>query len=253
MIMSSSFILRGDTRLAHMKMLFACVLLLFTVKDLAAQSPVNTRCPVTPSEVIGNDAVTVQFKGQTIGLCCTRCKRKFLAAPDEYAMNLPQDSAARSNEGEHHDHEEHPQSFTFVNYVGRFHPVIVHFPIALLLIAALLELTAMIRRNLPYGTAVRPILVLGTASAVVAVLLGFANAMDNPQVGELILVFERHRLGGIVTACLAVVALGFGEWWRQADNIRLARIYRIALFMGALGVALTGHFGGVLIYGLNYF
>src|ERR1700760_1738556 len=61
----------------------------------------------------------------------------------------------------------------FSQFVGRFHPLAVHFPIALILLAALLECAGLFRngKNLQSGAGF--ILALAAGSAIVAVFLGW--------------------------------------------------------------------------------
>ena len=54
-------------------------------------------------------------------------------------------------------------------FVGRFHPLLVHFPIAFLLLAGFLELLAVRRRTGPPWLAARfPLLVVAAIAAAIA-------------------------------------------------------------------------------------
>ena len=52
--------------------------------------PVNKMCPVMPDHKVDVE-VTVQYKGKTIGLCCTACQKKWIANPGAYAANVKED------------------------------------------------------------------------------------------------------------------------------------------------------------------
>lgn len=47
----------------------------------------NTWCPVMQEEP-ADPAITTTYDGQTVGLCCKRCLRKFTVDPSAYAANL---------------------------------------------------------------------------------------------------------------------------------------------------------------------
>jgi hypothetical protein len=55
--------------------------------------PVNKMCPVMPDHKVDVE-VTVQYKGETIGLCCTACQKKWNANPGAYAANVKKDFGA---------------------------------------------------------------------------------------------------------------------------------------------------------------
>src|SRR5262249_11993718 len=79
-------------------------------------------------------------------------------------------------------------------FVGRFHPLAVHLPIALVLLAAVLELAGLF----PSGRHLQPaagfVLALATASALGAVFLGWMLGRSGGYEGALV---TRHMWGGI--------------------------------------------------------
>src|SRR3954467_7014562 len=66
------------------------------------------------------------------------------------------------------------------HFAGVFHPAVVHFPIALLTVAALMETLAIVRGRSVKSAAISQTaltcLFLGAAGAVLAATLGWANA-----------------------------------------------------------------------------
>lgn len=55
-----------------------------------AKPPVNKMCPVMPDHKVDVE-VTVTYKGETIGVCCTACQKKWNANPAAYAANIKKD------------------------------------------------------------------------------------------------------------------------------------------------------------------
>jgi mono/diheme cytochrome c family protein/uncharacterized membrane protein len=135
-------------------------------------------------------------------------------------------------------------------WLGKFHPPVTSFPIALLATAALAELLLM-STGLPlFDAAGRFWLWVGAATALLAAALGWCHAGVN-LVDESWLL-TTHRWLGTGSAGSAALVLWVSEWSRRADPPRpLAR--RVVLF-GVAGLVLaTGYFGGALVFGLDHY
>lgn len=130
--------------------------------------------------------------------------------------------------------------------IGRLHPAAVHFPIAFLLGAALLEGLWALRGGV--GALLGPaVLVLARLAALCAppvALLGWWNALDASASDTL----ELHRWLGVGVAATALLV------WVLAERARADRRgpLRIALVLAALTTAAAGHFGGLLVFGEGY-
>ncbi len=153
--------------------------------------------------------------------------------------------------GHTHEHEAAGESIV-PTIVGRVHPLLVHFPVALLIAAALVEAWRMIRRQDFYSAGVPAFLRLGTAGAVAAVLTGLRLAAEHGMVSDIALL-ERHRFFGITTAVLILLSLTLGEISKRKSSASIGLFYRIVLFASAISVAITGKFGGDLSYGEDFF
>lgn len=135
-------------------------------------------------------------------------------------------------------------------FIGRFHPIVVHFPIALLLLGGIMEgLAAIYRpfRLLRHSTAL--IFFLGTVSAAAAVLAGYLLSLEGGYDARLV---RTHMWLGI-----AVLVGAATTTLLKIRSQRDARQGIGYLYMGALGitmgaVALTGHIGGALTHGSGY-
>ena len=106
--------------------------------------------------------------------------------------------------------------------LGAFHPGIVHFPIALLAVGALVE-TVLILRKRPEPWAGTPVLAsLAAAAAVPASLFGFILADYGGNEGPGI---ELHKWLGLASTAFALAAvlvlMGVGLGWNSGE--RLAR------------------------------
>jgi len=138
--------------------------------------------------------------------------------------------------------------------LGRLHPVLVHFPIALLIAAVLFEVVAIVvkrERSRPSAAGLACV-VVGTLGAGVAAWAGWINADLEPHgrgVADQLFV---HRWLGITAASLAGVAL-LGALFGATGKARgMTALYRVALVLAAGAVGAAGHWGGSIVYGEGY-
>lgn len=133
----------------------------------------------------------------------------------------------------------------FVLFVGRFHPTIVHFPIALLLIAAVIELLAPRWRSAArVRSAVPFLLMLGAVSALAAVVLGYLLSLGGGYDEQTLSL--HFWLGLVVTAFAFIVAIA-ASWIAEPG-----RLFRGMVGALAFLVVFAGHFGGSLARGSGY-
>jgi uncharacterized membrane protein len=137
-----------------------------------------------------------------------------------------------------------------LRWIGKFHLLIVHFPIALLVAAAAGEFWCLARRIRTPTPAVRFAVLLGAAAALPAAVLGWLYALDGAGASAPN-VLALHRWIGTATALWAVVTAVCSE----LDARRGCRSWhvRILLFGAALFVGLSAHFGGILVHGEDFF
>lgn len=254
----------------------------------------NEMCPVMTENKVDPE-IYVEYAGKRIYLCCKKCKKDFLESPELYLVNLPQfteteRTAAKASAGEAesghehahavpndadhamahehggeetrpHDHaRDHGQSGSeggIIRFAGKFHPMVVHFPIAMILTAAMAELLNMWLKKKSMENTAFSSLALGALSAFAAATLGWAAGAfaRYPATLGAIRVLTIHRWLGTSTALVIAVAfvLAILRERKEEPDTRLTLAYRIALFLGAALVAGAGHFGAALIFGLDHF
>lgn len=129
--------------------------------------------------------------------------------------------------------------------VSRLHMPVLHFPIALLVVAFVLELLLR-KNNDAHRPVVATVLAFAAAAAVVAVASGLALENVEATEGDLV---DRHKLLAIVTAAIAV--LSAVAYRRPAGVLRKLSLPLMAA--AAVGVIVAGHFGGKLVHGADYY
>src|SRR5688500_17322639 len=90
-----------------------------------------------------------------------------------------------------------------VDFIGNFHPVVVHLPIGILLVAVLFEFLSGKEKYTSLNTAVRISLLIGMIAAVLACITGFLLSKTDDYDDVLI---SRHQWFGIGAAVISVLA-----------------------------------------------
>ena len=145
-----------------------------------------------------------------------------------------------------------PQRNRFITWVGRFHPSVVHFPIALLVAAAIAQLLRHAAGLERLGDTARFCTALGALGAVCAALLGWADAGLWGNEGYVTAI---HRWMGTATAAWALVTLFLGERYYRHPRQSPKRFgaYHLTLYLGAVLVLATSFFGGAVVRGIDHY
>ena len=133
-------------------------------------------------------------------------------------------------------------------FFGRFHPVMLHLPIGMLLLVLALEFGRLFTKKKSSSTQVP--MFLAAASAVVATLLGFVLYFSSGEDYGKELV-ERHLIGGIVFACGAVAAFIIKVWVDYAGG-KGTWLYLTMLLGSSAVMGFASHDGASLTHGADY-
>jgi uncharacterized membrane protein len=136
-----------------------------------------------------------------------------------------------------------------MSFIGRFHPLLVHFPIALVLAAAAAELAVIAAPCQAWRTVAVANICAGAAMGIVAAITGWLFA-SSPLV-DATTSLEWHRWLGMAGATGAIGAALLSSRLHELSR-RSALVYRVTLFVTALLVAITGHLGGMLVWGAGF-
>lgn len=131
--------------------------------------------------------------------------------------------------------------FWLWSLLGRLHPMVVHFPIALLIMAAFLEMLIW-RKQDQLKPAVRTIVIAAALTSIVSVVAGLVLA-NTGSYGEDKVPF--HQWTGISTLLLSLAA----AWYYQSNKRNIGKLF---LFASCFSVIVSGHLGAELTHGEDY-
>ncbi|RRB04096.1 c-type cytochrome domain-containing protein [Larkinella rosea] len=142
-----------------------------------------------------------------------------------------------------------PQPSEWAMFFGRFHPLIVHLPIGFLLIAGLLELDRVTRRQTVSSHTITLILFWSAVSATMACIFGYLLSLGGGYDEETL---SDHMWEGIGVAVFAWIAWAI-KHERIGPRIRFGPLlYFPALGIGVLLLLAAGHKGGSLTHGSDF-
>lgn len=141
------------------------------------------------------------------------------------------------------------EGFWLWQLMGRLHPMVVHFPIALLIFGAFLELATIGKFHSKLRPGINLLVLAGAVSVLISALFGFLLATNEGLEGELL---DLHRISGITAAVLSLAVLFLlNQVWKKSQT-KSIKAYRAALFLTAIGVGVSGHFGASMTHGENF-
>ena len=134
------------------------------------------------------------------------------------------------------------ESFWLWQFLGRLHPLLVHFPVGLLCIALVLEVISWFRNATEFRAGIRVLVWIGAGSAVLAAALGLLLVNQEDYAGKGVTIHQWAGLATMTLSVLTVVALQLGE----------VIFYRGLLILTVVGVSVAGHYGALLTHGDDY-
>ena len=140
-------------------------------------------------------------------------------------------------------------NFWLWQFIGRLHPMIVHFPIVLLIIALVLELLVAWREQNELRPAINVLLITGATSAVLSVVLGWFLKTQDDYSGDLLVI---HQWSGIACAVFAIASVWMHRRVFSDGQLHLRTAYQSLLALTVVGVSVAGHYGASLTHGETF-
>jgi uncharacterized membrane protein len=130
------------------------------------------------------------------------------------------------------------------------HPMIVHFPIALLIVGFLADIVGMIIKKDFFNKAGFYLLILGTLGVIAAYISGDYAGDGVVEAGSLGQALELHESAAMVSLWLMVgtALVRIGAVLLNKYNGIIKILAFILFFVGVLSIARTGYYGGELVF-----
>ena len=133
-------------------------------------------------------------------------------------------------------------SFWLWAFLGRLHPMIVHFPISLLFMAVLMEMISWKRKTNDLRAAIQVLILVGAISSVVTVVFGLLLSTTEEYGSDILPIHQWTGIATMILANLTAIAS-----LRNAHQVR-----KILLSITVVVVTIAGHYGAALTHGEDY-
>jgi|GEM_PF-1652503 len=131
----------------------------------------------------------------------------------------------------------------WIKWVGSFHLILLHFPIALIFMTVVSELLYYFNPRLIYDYSSRFMLIAAAILTLPTAILGFIYSYSEVYTGLEAEILWWHMWAGIISAILVIVVAFIQEKYGRV------KIFYITLFLLFLVVSITGHLGGMMAFG----
>lgn len=131
--------------------------------------------------------------------------------------------------------------------VGRLHPLILHFPIVLLMLGMLFEFfrfRAAFKEEILYQNITTAILLTGSLLAAITAIMGLLLSKETGYSGNTL---QWHKWTGV-----AVVWLSSTIYWCRNSQWYKASIAKTGALITFVGLVFAGHYGAAITHGENF-
>jgi uncharacterized membrane protein len=134
--------------------------------------------------------------------------------------------------------------------MNHLHPMIIHFPIALLMVGFLADLLGIVYKKEFFMKAGLYLLIIGTIGVIAAYLSGQVAGEGVEEAGTLKLALENHENAAKLSLWLMLVAaiarIIIVALKKYSGSLKYAAL--IIFLVGVLSIIRTGYYGGELVY-----
>ncbi len=141
-----------------------------------------------------------------------------------------------------------------MNFLARLHSLVIHFPIAFLILYMFLEILNVFVKNIQLKKYSLLLLFLGVVGGIASVLTGnhaFQVLNNNAQITQVhFMVVDKHELFASITVWyfLAILIFQFYMFIKKKNESRIGYLFVILVAIGVILLYKTARLGGVLVY-----
>jgi len=131
-----------------------------------------------------------------------------------------------------------------IELIGKLHPVLVHLPIGIFLIAIAMEFIGRTKRFSHLQMSIDFILIIGTITGIFSLITGYLLSLDGSN--------ESNSVNLHKWVAIASVLMFAAYYFFRKHVIHKKTIQTVALILLLIMITLTGHLGGELTHGEGY-
>src|SRR5690606_14818141 len=136
-----------------------------------------------------------------------------------------------------------------VYFIGRFHPLVIHFPVVLVFLALMFEIFRSYFKWDISSRTIGVILVLGLTGSIISLSMGFMLYYTGEYTGD---IMAQHLWGWITFTYATIVSFYLFLSWYKSRSITDYRYYISILLVTNALLIYTSHQGGSLTHGREY-
>jgi uncharacterized membrane protein len=144
---------------------------------------------------------------------------------------------------------EQSENSPLLSLVGRFHPLVLHFPIVLILLLVIQVLAGRIHSVFSHPLLTKSLLFLACLSSFFAILAGYLLFFTEEYSGQMV---KNHLVGGVLTGFFISIATIVYHLWEIKVLAFGAYLYHSFLLASAVSLGYTSHIGGSLTHGADF-
>ncbi|WP_234364163.1 c-type cytochrome domain-containing protein [Lunatibacter salilacus] len=133
--------------------------------------------------------------------------------------------------------------------IGRFHPLVLHFPIVLILLTSVFLILGIFHALFRHPLVIGSLLFLSCVSSAIAVVAGYLLFATDDYSGDMVL---NHLWGGIWTGVGICLSSAVYVLWLEKNSKILSYFFYTALGATTAFLGYTSHLGGSLTHGQDF-
>ncbi|HSI74566.1 MAG TPA: c-type cytochrome domain-containing protein [Lunatimonas sp.] len=133
--------------------------------------------------------------------------------------------------------------------IGRFHPLVLHFPIVLILLTSVFLILGIFHTLFRHPLVIGSLLFLSCVSSGIAVVAGYLLFATDDYSGDMVL---NHLWGGIWTGVGICLSTAIYLLWLEKNGKILSSFFYTALGATTVFLGYTSHLGGSLTHGQDF-
>lgn len=137
----------------------------------------------------------------------------------------------------------------FLNLMGRFHPLALHFPIVLIVILTAFILIGRYQNTFTKPIIIKSLLISSCVFSLIAIIAGYLLFVSEKYSGDLV---NNHLIGGLITGTCISISTAIYFYNLEVVSSMAKNLFFVMIAFTNLALVYTSHLGGSLTHGEDY-